>query len=339
MSSLQPNQPTEAQATTALWGGILFSLVFTAVIWAVRPWLPQIDFLPDAGASWYYWKLPEPTAITRASAWGGYILHQVFVWWTIYQAQTGNLKYTNGLHRINIIALAGNAAFVVLHLIQTAIWYDGLAQDTSIFSSQGSVILMLVMILLMENQRRGLFFGKKIGFLKETGRVARKYHGYVFAWGIIYTFWYHPMESGSGHLIGFLYTFLLMVQGSLMFTRVHLNAYWTTTLEVFVLFHGTLVALITQQSEIWTMFFFGFAGIFVVTQMYGLGLKAWMRWGFLGAYVAGAAVVYGNRGWVQANEIIRIPLIEYVLVFVLAGIIWLLMKLVGLFTNRPQTAD
>lgn len=338
MSAIQSQPPADNRASTALWGGILFSFLFTALIWVVRPWLPQIDFLPDAGASWYYWKLPEPTAITRATAWGGYFLHQVFMWWTIYKAQHSDLKYIPGLHRINVIALVGNAFFVFLHLLQTAVWYDGLAQDTSIFSSQGSVILMLVMILLMENQRRGLFFGQKVGFLKETARVARKYHGYVFAWGIIYTFWYHPMESSSGHLIGFLYTFLLILQGSLMFTRAHLNKYWTVALEVFVLFHGTLVALITQGSDIWTMFFFGFAGIFVVTQMYGLGLKPWMRWGFLASYVAAVLVVYSQKGWVYLNEIIRIPLIEYLLVFVLAGIIWLLMKLVGLFSGRAQTA-
>ena len=56
---------------------------------------------------------------------------------------------------------AANAGFILLHILQTRIWYDGLAQNVSIWSSQGSVVLMLVLILLMENQRRGLFFGKK----------------------------------------------------------------------------------------------------------------------------------------------------------------------------------
>jgi len=83
----------------------------------------------------------------------------------------------------------------------------------------------------------------------------------------------------------------------------------------------------------WPMFFFGFAGLFVVTQMYGLGLSKWGRWGFLAAYVAGVLVVYNGR-WADINEIIRIPFIEYGLVFVLAGIIWLLMKIVGFWQNR-----
>ena len=324
-----------------MWLGVAFSFLFTLLIWVVRPLLPQVDFLPDTGYAWYYWKLPEPTFATRASAWISYIAHQGFLWWLIYKAQQNKTKYTGGLHRFNVIALVGNALFIVWHLVQTGIWYDGLAQDVSIMSSQVSVIIMLVMILHMENQRRGLFFGYKLNFLTETGRVARKYHGYIFAWAIIYTFWYHPMENSSGHLIGFFYTFLLMVQGSLFFTRIHVNKYWTVALEVMVLVHGTLVAWLTQGSEMWSMFFFGFAGIFVVTQMYGLGLNKWQRWGFLALFVGGALFVYsslGSRTLVDLNELIRIPLIEYAAVFLLAGIIWVGMKVVGLFQSKKPTA-
>jgi hypothetical protein len=301
-----------------------------------------VNFLPDAGASWYYWKLPEPTFWSRATAWGGYFLHQIALWWLIYRAQSQKLKYTTGLHRINVIALATNAFFIVLHLIQSHIWYDGLAQDVSIFSSQGSVILLLVMVLLMENQRRGLFFGKKLGFLKETGRVARKYHGYIFAWAIVYTFWYHPMETTSGHLIGFVYMFFLLLQSSLFFTRAHLNRWWTLVLELTVLIHGTLVAYLTQNSDIWPMFLFGFAALFIVTQMYGLGLKQWQRWAFIVAYVTAVILVYSSRGWAQLNEIVRIPVIEYGSVFVMALIIWLIVRLVGLFrktAEQPTTAS
>ena len=321
-------------SSKALWAGVIFSFLFTGLIWLLRGAIPAIDFLSDQGASWYYWKLPEPTFWSRATAWSGYLLHQVAFWGLIYYAQKNKTKYTNGLHRFNIIALAVNAVFIVLHLLQTIFFYDGLAQDVSIWSSQGSVVLMLVMILLMENQRRGLFFGKKVGFLKETARVARKYHGYIFAWAVIYTFWYHPMEATMGHLLGFIYTFFLMVQGSLMFTRSHLNKWWTLVLEISVLVHGTLVAL--QTNTMWPMFFFGFAGIFVVTQMYGLGLNKYWRWGFIAAYIAGVLIVYSGRGWENVNEIVRIPVIEYLLVFVLALIIWLGMRLVGLFTNLTK---
>ena len=41
-----------------------------------------------------------------------------------------------------------------LHMVQPQVFFDGLAQDVSIYSSQGSVILLLVVVLLMENRRR-----------------------------------------------------------------------------------------------------------------------------------------------------------------------------------------
>lgn len=333
----QPSAKTEQtpmDSSRALWFGIVASLAFTGLIWVVRPIIiPDVPFAEDTGYSHYYWKLPNPTAITRATAWTGYLLHQVTIWYLIYKAQSSNLTYSKGLHRVNVLALGANAFFVVLHLFQTAIWYDGLAQDVSIFSSQGSVILMLVMVLLMENQRRGLFFGKKIGFLKQSADIAKRYHGYVFAWAIIYTFWYHPIESTGGHLMGLLYTFFLLLQGSLFFTRAHVNRWWMVTQEVMVLIHGSLVAYVGRQSAadgdpMWPMFFFGFAALFVVTQMYGLRLSRYVRWAFIALFIALMTLVYNSR-WEDLNEVIRIPVIEYGLVFVLALIIQ-----IGIWTSR-----
>lgn len=303
----------------ALVGGIFFSLAFTGLIWWAGQRLASVPHLPDQGAAWYYWKLPQATFWSRATSWGFYLLHQLTIWSLIYFAQTRVKAYTGGLHKVNLLALAANAFFIFLHFVQTQVWYDGLAQDVSIFSSQGSVIVMLVWILLMENSRRGLFFGKKAPISKEIIRFARTYHGYVFAWAAIYTFWYHPMENSLGHLIGFLYMFLLMLQGSLFFTRIHINRWWTLTLEVLVLVHGTLVAVM-QGNGLWPMFAFGFGGIFVITQMHGIGLSRWARGLILAAYSGLALWVYSGRGWGNLNEIIRIPVIEYLAVFVLAGL-------------------
>lgn len=314
-------------------GCLAFSAVFTGVIHIARHWLPVIDLAPDTGASHYYWKLPDPDAFTRASAWISYLAHQFLMWALIWKGQRGRLAYTNGLHRVNVIALAGNAAFVVWHLFQTKFWYDGLAQDVSIWSSQWSVIIMLVLVLHMENQRRGVFFGKKIRFLTETGRVVRKYHGYVFSWAIVYTFWFHPMENTSGHLLGFFYLFMLMAQGSLFFTRAHVDRRWTLALEIMVLFHGTLVA-VNQGKGMWPMFFFGFAGLFIVTQMHGLGLKIWTRRAFLALYIVSAGLVYGGTNPSMIHQVTWIPVTEYAAMFLLAGLIWLGMKVAGIGRKR-----
>lgn len=178
-----------------------------------------------------------------------------------------------------MVALAANGAFVALHAVQPQVFYDGLAQDVSIFSSQGSVVLLLVVVLLMENHRRGLVLTWRAPISAEVVRFARRYHGYLFSWAAIYTFWYHPMESSSGHLIGFFYMFLLLVQSSLMFTTAHTNRWWTLTLELFVAVHGTLVAVMNSGPDgIWPMFPFGFMAIFVLTQMHGVGGAVVDRW-------------------------------------------------------------
>jgi hypothetical protein len=314
-----------------LWAGIVFSLIFTGLIWWAGQRLQSITHWPDTGASWYYWRLQETTAWARATAWGFYLANQVAAWALIYYAQTRVKRFTPGLKKINVIALAGTAFFILLHFVQTHIWYGALAEDVSIWSSQVSVIIMLVLILLMENQRRGLFFGKKAPISRDIVGFVRRNHGYIFAWAAIYTFWYHPMENSSGHLIGFLYMFLLMLQGALLYTRVHLNRVWTVTLEVMVAVHGTLVAVL-QGAGLWPMFFFGFAGIFVITQMHGIGLPRWAKWLILAVFIALVLVVYNGR-WARLNEIIRIPLIEYLAVFVFAGLIggglWLVRRIQG----------
>ena len=271
-----------APAYRALAIGVIVSIGFTGLIWLLAGRLAAVPHAPDAGASWYYWKLIEPTPASRLTAWGFYLLHQIAFWAVIAYAQRTAARtrprYTDGLRRANVLALAINGFFVALHVVQTHIWYDGLAQDVSIWSALGSVVVLLVWVLLMENPRRGLFFGKPIGFPRRVTAVARRYHGYYFAWATVYTLWYHPVEAASGHLIGFLYMFLLLLQGSLFFTRVHVNRWWTLVLEVSVLAHGTLVAIM-QGNRMWPMFAFGFGfgGIFVITQMHGLSWPRWVR--------------------------------------------------------------
>lgn len=318
----------------AAWGSA-FCIAYGIACWLLAPWLPAVDFLPDTGASWYYWKLPDPTWATRASAWGGYLAHQIAIWYLIYRAQTGGLRYSKLLHPVNVAALAVNAAFVLLHLAQTYIWYDGLAQDVSIWTSQGSVVLLLVMVLLMENSRRGLIFGAKAPGLTQAGQFARKYHGFVFSWAVIYTFWYHPMEATLGHVLGTVYTLLLMLQGSLFFTRMHTNRHWTVLMEAMVIVHGAMVAYLTGNQ--WPMFLFGFAAIFIVTQMHGLGWSKALRAGFVLAYAGAAAAVYAGRSvFGVVEEIVRIPLIEYLLVFIVALVLTGIARLLGFSKPAPS---
>ena len=188
-----------------LWWGIAVCLALTALIIALGPYSADIEFINNLQPMWYFWQLPQSTAAGFVTAWGGYLLHQLGSWWLIAKAKQERPAYQTGLHPINLYALIFNLFFILLHIVQTKIWYDGLAQTVSPFSAQISVIILLVIVLIMETPRRGLWFGKKIPIHKQVLQFLRKYHGYYFSWAIIYTFWFHPIELTQGHILGFLY--------------------------------------------------------------------------------------------------------------------------------------
>ncbi len=316
-----PADPKFGVTTQRLfWSGLLFSLLFTVVIGIAGQRLANVVLLPDQGATWYFWKLPAPTVWSRVTAWGGYFLHQLFMWGTIYYAHKHVKQYATGLHSINIIALIGNALFVVLHFVQTQLWYDGLAQDVPLQSAESSVILLLVIVLLMENRRRGLFLGKRAPIRTEIVDFLRHYHGYIFAWAIAYTFWFHPMVNTPSHLVGFFYIFLLLFQGSLFYTRLHLNRWWTVALEMLVLVHGALVVYMLRGTGVWA-FILGFLGLFLITQMHGLELPRWGRWGIPGIYLSAVGIAFIGRGTLVIRDMLLIPLLEYGLVLIVALIV------------------
>ena len=299
---------------------IVFSILLCAAIVAMGGVLSQFEIIPHPEDPLVYeWQLAEQTAWGQLTAWLGFALHQLFIWAAVVYAQKRYSKrdYRDSLRPVNVWALGINLVFIVLHYLQTMIFYDAIAQDLPSWTAQFAVALMLIVILGMENQRRGLFFGRKVKFRKAFTDGLRKYHGYFFSFAVIYTFWFHPMVPTWGHLIGFIHVVLVMAQGSLMFMRVHLNKRWMFLLEILVFPHAFQVAL-NQSSNIWPMFFFGFAAIFLVTQMHGLGLRPWVRQVFYGSFLLLVLYVYlVMREPYQVNEVLRIPLIEYVVLFVM----------------------
>jgi len=143
------------------------------------------------------------------------------------------------------------------------------------------------------------------------------------------------MENTTGHLIGFFYMFLLLVQSSLFFTRSHVNRWWTLTLEVMVALHGTLVAYLQSgPNGMWPMFLFGFLAIFVITQMHGVGLSRRTRVVLGAIYLVAVLGVYSWRGWNHLFEVTWIPIIEYSLVAVIAGLVWIGLKMADAVRSR-----
>lgn len=320
---------------TQLTGGhaLVFSLVaaalVTGLIALLGPFLTGWELTVHRANFWYRWQLQDGgTTGALLSRWGFYFAHQFSMWALIYYAQRQRSRYTATLHGFNVAALGLNFLFALVHIAQTHIWYDALAQDLHETTSFGSVTIMLVLVLIMEAPRRGLFWGRPTRISSDITDFLKRYHGYFFSLAITYTFWYHPAEDTTGHLMGFFYTFMLMIQGSLFFTRMHVNKWWKVSLETIVLVHGTVVASTVPATPA-PMFAFGFLLIFVVTQMHGLGFSARTRWALLATYVVGTVGYYSIVGIEQIVHIFRVPSFEYMLLPILLGILWVGLKLFG----------
>jgi hypothetical protein len=335
-------QNRELTANRAADLGLIFTVLICVGIALLGTWLLQFELeAPPPGdvGFFYEWQLANPTFWSRATIWIGFIVHQLLIWVTIWYAREKYTQYTDKLRPVNYWALAINAVFVILHYVQTAVFYDGIAQDIPSWTAQYAVIMMLFVILAMENKRRGLFLGRKLHFRKEFYRWLREYHGYAFSFAVIYTFWFHPMVPTWGHLLGFAHVILVMVQGSLMFTRMHLNNRWKFLLEILVLPHAALVAL-NQGGGLVYMFLFGFLAMFIITQMHGIGLKPWVKRVFYAGFLLSVLFTYTVlREPFQVNEVIRIPVIEYGMVFVMYGLWWLFARFTRRFDDLRETSD
>lgn len=327
-------------------GGIIFGLLFTILIWLLGPNLNHFTstLLLINNANWYYWKLPERNFLTMAIVWVFYLANQFLIWGAIYWAQKNLTKEkvnpTYDLTKFNVAVLSITVFFIFLHLIQTHLWFDGLAQDVPIFTSQGSVIIMLAIALVLLNPVQGLFIGKKAGkpFTERVTEFFRHTHMYIISWALIYTFWFHPMATDPQLLTGFFFMFLLFTQMSLAYTKVHLDLRWLVVLQSWVAIHAVFVAvyntLFFNNSNMWPMFFSGFAFMFVFTYMYALNIKKHIKLLITAVYVIFVAFIYvpvpygfgRDPSFLLRLEFLWIPIVLYGLAALFALVVFLWLK-------------
>ncbi|MGB1016062.1 MAG: hypothetical protein ACPG4T_18150, partial [Nannocystaceae bacterium] len=301
---------------------VVISLALVGVIAATAGSLAGYEIVGPAEPFDYPWRLVSPDGWSRASAWVGYALHNLSAWFLIAAARRTK-GYSAKMRWFNWAMLAVHLAGFGLHWLQCQLWYDGLAQDVPEVSALGSVALMLIVVILLETPRRGFVLGHKLRFDKRFIALCREYHGYLFSWALIYTFWYHPMVDTPGHLVGFFYMLVLLSQSVLLMHRSHLNRRWTFALEFLVLPHGVVVAM-TQSETLWTMFAGGFGMVFVLTQAYGLGLTSNARrvvQAIALSLLFGMYIASERLG--SFHEMVRIPLINYGVALGLFALWWL----------------
>lgn len=295
-------------------GSLIGALILVSLIVMIDPLVSDVSLQPDTGASHYYWQLADRNQLN------------MMVVWSLFFAQfIGNVilikkrladksrEFTSGNRNL----LLFNLLFIVIHYIQSIIGYDGLAQDVSVFSSQYSVILVLVAILLIEIPRRGIIFGKKLKLGKSSTAILYAVHGFIFTFSIIYTFWFHPVINTIGHLFGFFYMFLLFIQIGFLKTKIHTNPKWIVCLEVLVAFHGASVAYFVQSSSLWAMFLFGFGFMFFATQISGLTKDKRKITVAQILFLLTVLIYYANTGITSVHQVLWIPIIEYGHVLVL----------------------
>ncbi|TNE48500.1 MAG: hypothetical protein EP343_15530 [Deltaproteobacteria bacterium] len=315
--------------------GILLSAGLTTIIALTAGGLAGFNTIGPTVPFAYPWRLKDPTFWSHATAWLGYAFHNIGAWLIIAAARRNRTRFSGNVRWFNVGMLSLHVVGFVLHWLQSRFFYDGLAQDVPEITALGSVALMLMIVLILETPRRGLIFGKKVKFHKRFLQICKEYHGYLFIWALIYTFWYHPMEGTMGHLIGFFYMFVLLGQSTLLFHRAHLNKWWTLSLEMLVLPHGVLVA-IHQGKGLWPMFGFGFGAMFVLTQIHGLGFRTWTRRLWYLGFVVGTVAVYAALGRLsKIHEITRIPVLDYLVVGLLYVVFLGVYKLFGPKEPKP----
>ncbi len=93
------------------------------------------------------------------------------------------IYYSFELHRINLLALGGNALFIALHIPQAKYFYDGLAQTVSNLSSQFAIIFFVGDCAdYKKNPRRNLIFDQSVPIKQAMTDFLKHYHGYYFSW-------------------------------------------------------------------------------------------------------------------------------------------------------------
>jgi hypothetical protein len=238
----------------------------------------------------YPWRDPRgPDTLRRAVTWVCYLSHQLCSLLCVYVAKrsrsTGTAQYTTKLSPANIWALGMNFSFFAMRFVHSAWSLDGLSGELPFWAPELAGLLIVIVIMLMENESRGLVFGWRWPLHEAGSYLAKRYHGYIFSFFIVQALWYHPTLSITSHAVEYAHLALLLTQSSLFYTRQHLNPYWKALLETMIVLHAiplaetplSIYTLVPESSRAWCAFLFGLLIVICATPLFGLPAYAKLR--------------------------------------------------------------
>ena len=203
-----------------------------------------------------------------------------------------------------------------------------------------AVFLALTVALLMQQTERGIVFGFSLNSQTLTllTNVVRRFHGYVFIWAIVFTFWYHPVEAGIEHLSGFFIILLFTIQACLMYTTAHLGVVWRTLLELQMLFHAVLAEIHRTHRDIWKMFVSGSLAVFVITQMHAFPLTFLNKSVISLAYILLLYFLYYRSSKGRWKEIFNFPVSYYFFVIAIYIALYVAYTLIRGICGWPESS-
>ena len=232
--------------TLPILAGIALSIILGLLVYGLSSLLDRFNriYSPNVDADCV---IKHPNTLSHLFIWSLYISHQVFHWSMLYYAQNYLKQSSRKIHPFHYWMAGMNLVFVLLHLIQTHVTYDGLVCSHLIHDHSLLWILWFILALsihIVESDRRGFFLCYSFFHSPKLVKFAKKTLWLLFSAVILFNFWNYPLDvnHNSGLVVQVLELFFI-AYSCLARTSFHENKYWLLWLEISAMQFGYPVIL------------------------------------------------------------------------------------------------
>ena len=210
--------------------------------------------------------LKHPDTWSCSLVWSLYICHQVFHWSMLLYARC-YLRTSHKLQPFHYWMAGVNLLFILLHLAQTHLTYDGLACNKN--DAFLHVLFLSMLIHIAESDRRGLFFCNS--FYSASSRLrklAKEVLPFYFSMVILFSFWHHPLDGTPVLIARLVFELIFIVYSCLVRTLLFENKYWMLFLELLMLGFMTLLLDLPDLRTVVVPLLFVSQLVFVISAMH-----------------------------------------------------------------------